>query len=151
MLTAAGWLVAAEVSFNHYGDRGRYDLLAHHAALALVLAVEVKTAIGDVQETLGRLDMKVRLARDIARARGWHTATVACPVLVVADERQQHRIVARHSALFARFDLRGRPARAWLVHPSPDVSGVLVYLRLTNARTVSVRCATRGRRVRKRG
>lgn len=31
LLQGAGWETAAEVSFNHYGDRGRIDLIAFHA------------------------------------------------------------------------------------------------------------------------
>lgn len=42
------------MSFNHYGDRGRYDILAFHPPTGILLVVEVKTGIGDVQATLGR-------------------------------------------------------------------------------------------------
>jgi hypothetical protein len=31
-LAAHGWDVAVEVSFNHFGDRGRIDVLAFHAS-----------------------------------------------------------------------------------------------------------------------
>lgn len=149
LLGAAGWSVAVEVSFNHFGDRGRYDLLAFHPVSACLLVVEVKTAIGDVQATLGTLDMKLRLAADVARAQGWPRPSAVVPVLVLADERQQHRIVAGHAALFARFALRGRSARAWLRRPARGASGLLSYIPLTDARVVSVRKATRGQRVRK--
>src|SRR5687767_11933734 len=53
-LTSLGWLVQVEVSFNHYGDRGRVDVLAFHPSTRVVAAVEVKTALGDLQEALGR-------------------------------------------------------------------------------------------------
>ena len=91
LLTAAGWICAVEVSFNHFGERGRYDVLAYHAATGIVLVIEVKTAIGDIQATLGQLDVKVRLAREVARERGWRVRRVV-RMLVIADERQQHRI-----------------------------------------------------------
>lgn len=147
MLRAAGWLVAVEVSFNH-GDRGRYDILAFHPATRIVLVVEIKTAIGDVQATLGVLDVKVRLARRVAEEQGWEQPVVAIPALVIAGERQQHRLVAAHDALFARFATRARTARAWVRRPSVGVSGLLMYVPLTNARLVGVRTATRGDRVR---
>jgi hypothetical protein len=151
MLRAAGWLVAVEVSFNHYGDRGRYDILAFHPPTGIVLVVEVKTAIGDVQATLGTLDMKLRLAAIVAQRQGWpRRPAAAVPALVIADERQQHRLVAHHAALFARFVVRGRTARAWLRRPTPDPGGLLLYLPMTNARLVSVRTANRGHRVRQR-
>jgi transcriptional regulator with XRE-family HTH domain len=149
MLRAAGWTVAVEVSFNHYGERGRYDLLAFHPATGIVLVIEIKTAVGDVQATLGTLDVKVRLARDVAKAQGWSPPSAVIPVLLIADERQQHRVVADHGALFARFDRRGRSARAWLKHPLRGPTGLLLFLPMTNAHAVSVRKASRGRRVRK--
>lgn len=149
MLRAADWLVAVEVSFNHYGDRGRYDVLAFDSATRIVLVAEIKTAIGDVQATLGILDVKVRLARRVAQEQGWERPVAAIPALVIADERQQHRLVAAHDALFARFSMRARSARAWLRRPSIGVSGLLMYVPLTNARVVGVRTATRGQRVRR--
>jgi transcriptional regulator with XRE-family HTH domain len=147
LLRTAGWLVAVEVSFNHYGDRGRCDVLAFHPPTGILVVVEVKTAIGDVQELLGRLDTKVRLAGVLAVSQGWPRPAAVVPVLVVADERQQYRVVADHAALFARFELRGRTARAWLANPKPS-SGLLVRLPLTNSRLVAVRAASRGSRVR---
>lgn len=147
LLRAAGWLVAIEVSFNHYGDRGRCDLLAYHPATGILIVVEVKTAIADVQELLGRLDTKVRLAYQLAEGQGWPRPVAVVPVLVLANERQQYRIVADHSALFARFALRGRAARAWLGQPTRS-TGLLVRLTLTNSRLVAVRAASRGSRVR---
>lgn len=88
------------MSFNQYGERGRYDLLAFHPATGIVLVVEIKTAVGDVQATLGILDVKVRLALDIARQHGWSEPRIAIPALVIADERQQHRVLHQHAALF---------------------------------------------------
>lgn len=52
-LTAANWTVRPEVSFNHFGDRGRVDLLAFHPGTGIVLVVEVKAARrppGDTRE-----------------------------------------------------------------------------------------------------
>ncbi|MEO8511112.1 MAG: helix-turn-helix domain-containing protein [Chloroflexota bacterium] len=147
LLTAAGWLCAVEVSFNHYGDRGRYDVLAYHRASGIVLVIEVKTAIGDVQAALGQLDVKGRLALGIARDRGWQARHVVT-MLVIADERQQHRIVARHAALFAAFALRGHSARSWLRRPSAGSANLLIYLPLTDVRTLNARRSQRGARIR---
>lgn len=149
MLRSLGWLVAVEVSFNHYGERGRCDLLAFFPTTGVVLVVEIKTAIGDVQATLGILDVKVRHALDIAKEHGWSDPRIAIPALVIADERQQHRVVQQHAALFSRLSLRGRPARAWLRVPSAGPSGLLLWLPMTNVSVVGVSQANRGRRVRK--
>ena len=69
-LTAAGWIVRVEVSFNHYGDRGSCDLVAWHPVHRILLIIEVKTKLGNLQDTLRRLDTKVRLAAVIARDLG---------------------------------------------------------------------------------
>jgi transcriptional regulator with XRE-family HTH domain len=39
LLIGLGWLIRVEVSFNHYGDRGRVDLLAFHPLLRVLLVV----------------------------------------------------------------------------------------------------------------
>ena len=49
-LASRGWMVRAEVSFNHYGDRGSCDLVAWHPGSRTMLVVEVKSRIGNLQE-----------------------------------------------------------------------------------------------------
>jgi len=133
-LADCGWEVLAEVSFNHYGDRGRIDLLAYHAASRRLAVIEIKSRIEDAQDTVGRLDIKVRLAPEIARERGWLPASVTA-VLLVADGRTSRRRVADHPGLFGRFALRGRPAFAWLRRPrDPAPPGLLAFVRLPNMR-----------------
>jgi transcriptional regulator with XRE-family HTH domain len=46
LLIGLGWLVRVEFSFNHYGDRGRVDVLAFHPLLRVLLIVEVKSGLG---------------------------------------------------------------------------------------------------------
>jgi transcriptional regulator with XRE-family HTH domain len=70
-LRGNGWECATEVSFNVYGERGSIDILAFHPVGRVVLVVEVKSAIGDIQATLMTLDRKGRLAIRLARERGW--------------------------------------------------------------------------------
>jgi hypothetical protein len=67
-LRAGGWTTAVEVTFNHYGDRGSIDVLAVHPVARIALVVEVKTEITSAEETLRRLDVKVRLGAGLARA-----------------------------------------------------------------------------------
>jgi transcriptional regulator with XRE-family HTH domain len=67
-LRARGWTTAVEVTFNHYGDRGSIDVLAVHPVARIVLVVEVKTEITSAEETLRRLDVKVRVGAGLARA-----------------------------------------------------------------------------------
>jgi len=49
LLLSLGWLVRVEVSFNHYGDRGRVDIIAIHPTLRIVLVIEIKSGLGDLQ------------------------------------------------------------------------------------------------------
>ena len=67
-LRAADWLVATEVSFSIYGERGSIDVLAFHPSARVLLVVEVKSVVPDVQATLVTLDRKERVGTDRSRA-----------------------------------------------------------------------------------
>ncbi len=125
VLRRAGWLVDAEVSFNYYGDRGRIDILAFHPVARRLLVVEIKTQFTDVQDLLGRLDVKRRVAPNLAAQRRWPAATTV-PAFVFTESSTVRRRIASHEALFAHYSLRGRSAMAWLRHPDTALpSGVL--------------------------
>ena len=89
------WLVAVEVSFNIRGEWGSIDVLAFHPATGVVLVVEVKSVVPDLQATIFTLDRKTRLGLEIAAERGWHGRLVG-RLLVVADGRTTRRRVAEH-------------------------------------------------------
>lgn len=146
LLTDAGWLVRAEVSFNRYGERGRCDILAFHPATRVLLVVEIKGRVGDVQETLGRLDVKVRLGPMLARELGWGPPDAVVPALVLAEDRTSRRVIAAHDALFARFGLCGWRARAWLRQPESTAGGLLWFHKLTGAHALRVNHGQRVRR-----
>ncbi len=93
-----GWSVVAEVSFAIYGERGVVDLLAWHEATGSLVVIELKTAIVDVDETLGTLDRKRRLAARIATERGW-TARSVSVWLIVGDSRTNRRRLGAHRNL----------------------------------------------------
>ncbi|MEX1156736.1 MAG: helix-turn-helix domain-containing protein, partial [Chloroflexota bacterium] len=80
-LRTTGWTSEVEVSFNWYGDRGRCDAVAFHPGTRTLLIVEAKTRLGDVQDLLGRLDVKVRLGHQIARQLGWPEPAHVIPCL----------------------------------------------------------------------
>lgn len=126
-LEAAGWIVRVEVTFNRYGERGSIDLLAFHPATRTLLVVEIKTVIADVQGLLRPIDVKVRLARDVAHDLGWEPRVIV-PTLVVSEATTARRRVAAHEALFSRFALRGWPARRWLAAPDASPSGLLLFV-----------------------
>jgi hypothetical protein len=127
-LRSWGWLVEPEASFNHYGDRGRVDVLAYHPTLQIVLVVEVKTRIDDTQDLIGRLDVKRRVVPILARERRWQVRAVV-PVLLVSEGRTARRRIGEHPALFATMSLRARAAIAWLRRPAlPAPSGILAFV-----------------------
>jgi hypothetical protein len=118
-LSGLGWLCATEVSFNIYGERGSIDILAFHPAARVLLVIEVKSTVPDVQATLVTLDRKSRLAARVARERGWIAGSVG-RLLVVRDDRTARRRIATHDATFApAFPDRARAVRRWLAVPDP--------------------------------
>lgn len=126
LLVHWGWLVRPEVSFNHFGDRGRVDLVAYHEPTRTAAMVEVKPALGDIQDTLGRLDVKARLGRRIALSVGW-PAAIVIPMLILGEGSTQRRQVRMHEALFSGF-VTGRAAMTWLRQPAaPHPAALLVF------------------------
>jgi hypothetical protein len=94
-----------------------------------------------VQDLLGRLDVKVRLGKQIASQVGWPQPARVIPCLVIADGRTARRIVASHEALFARFTHRGRVADRWLAAPDSreHVGGLLVFESLPDSHQATMR------------
>ena len=151
LLESLGWMTRVEVSFNHYGDRGRVDVLAMHASSRTLVVAEAKSAIGDTQDTVGRLDVKVRLGPMLAASVGWEEPARIVPALVIADSRVSRRVVAEHDGLFGRFDVRGREALAWLRRPDSVVpTGALWFANLPNARGAGVKQRVRVSKGRRR-
>jgi transcriptional regulator with XRE-family HTH domain len=126
-LRQAGWVTYAEVTFNHFGDRGSCDLVAWHPGLRVLLIVEVKSRLGNLQEALGRLDVKARLGSIIAEQLGFGQPRLVVPAFVLAEDGANRRLVASHAPLFDRYGVRGRAALAWLRRPEPRASGLLWY------------------------
>jgi hypothetical protein len=128
-----------EVSFSRYGDRGRIDLLAWNPARRILLVIEIKTQIVDIQGLLGPLDVKLRLAPGIARERGWGHPAGVVPLLVVAESSTNRRRIASRAPLFRQLGLRGRRAITWLRRPESPATGLLVLTGLSPARASSTR------------
>jgi transcriptional regulator with XRE-family HTH domain len=126
-LEQSGWSVRAEVSFNHFGDRGRCDLVAWHPASRTLLVVEAKTRLGNLQETLGRLDVKRRLGLSIGAQVGWDGGGHAVAALVLAEGGANRRVLHAHGPAFRQFDARGRAAFAWLRRPTAPANGLLWF------------------------
>ena len=136
-----GWSVEPEVSFSIFGERGVVDLLAWHAATGQLLVIEIKTQLVDINELLGTLDRKRRLAREIVASRGWKRRLAREIVasrgwkpqsvsawLVVADTCTNRRHSREHAMLIrSRFPLDGRQLRKILRQPAAAGSGIAFW------------------------
>lgn len=115
-LETGGWEVVAEASYSIYGERGRIDLLGYSAARRALLITEQKTDVVDIQDLLGGLDTKERLARTVAAQYGWKPEIVGVLLAITKTDRNVSR-VREFPALFARYDVRGPAVRSWLAKP----------------------------------
>jgi len=146
------WTIEPEVSFSIYGERGIIDVLAWHPIRRILLVIELKTEIVDVNEMLGTLDRKRRLAVDIARSRGWDPSAVATWV-VLAPSRSNRRALAEHATVLrTKLPAGAQAIRRWLRDPigvvnalsfMPSVQGVHLGPRLAPVRRVNRRRARR--------
>jgi transcriptional regulator with XRE-family HTH domain len=135
ILSSSAWEVATEVSFNVYGERGSIDILAFHPSTGSLLVIEVKSVVPDIQSMLSALDRKGRLARDVARERGWHVSTVS-RLLVLPNDRTARRRVDDHATTFRiAFPARTVQVRGWLRRPEGAIQGVMFVSDLRQART----------------
>ncbi len=118
-LAGAGWECLTEVTFSFERERGSVDVLARHAESGVVLIVEAKTVVPDLQAMLATLDRKVRLGPRIARQAGWKCSAVG-RLLVIADARTTRRRVALHAGTFdAALPDRAATVRRKLRAPDP--------------------------------
>jgi transcriptional regulator with XRE-family HTH domain len=121
LLPPWGWEVLLEATFWIRGERGSVDLLCWHSATRVVLIVEVKSVVPDVQAMLAAIDRKARLGRELARERGWAPVAVGV-LLAIGESRTSRRRVAGVGATFASaFPHRAVETRRWLAAPEPSV------------------------------
>jgi transcriptional regulator with XRE-family HTH domain len=124
-LRGLDWEVTPEFSFNHFGDRGSVDVLAWHPQRRILLIIEVKATLTDLQDLLVSLSRKLRVVPDVARQQlGWDAAHVA-RIVVVAGTAANRSVVTRHAATFdASFPARSREVLSWLRRPLGHLAGV---------------------------
>ena len=124
-LSTAGWELAPEHSFNHYGERGSADLLAWHGPSRALLIVEIKTRLFDLQDTLMGIDRKRRLLPNLISCDSGRHARAVGSVLVVPEMSTHRHVIERHAATFAAaLPQRRLEVRRWVVHPVGDLRGI---------------------------
>lgn len=140
-----GFRTETEASFSEWGERGRIDLLAFDPATRVLVIVEVKTLLLDLQDLFGSLNVKERLAVTIAERRGW-TVNRCVTVLAVAHTAANRTVVREHPSLFANFDTRPlttarlRPGRRlihWVRADGGSGSWLAGRERVSRQRTIS--------------
>jgi len=119
-----GWSMEPEVSFSVYGKRGVIDAIAFQPASHSLLVVELTTEFVDINDLMGSVDRKRRLAPGIGRDRGWRVERVSAWV-AVADGRTNRRALARHKmTLRMKFPADGHAIGAWLRQPRGTINAL---------------------------
>ncbi len=144
--STAGWIFAPEVSFSVFGERGAIDILAWHELSGALLVIELKSRLVDLQDLLGSVDRKVRLADRVARDRGWRVRSKSAWVILVESTTNRRRVDGHATVLRAAFPHDGVAMRRWLRQPGAAVRG-LSFLPLRHGAS-STRPGGKTRRVR---
>jgi transcriptional regulator with XRE-family HTH domain len=133
------WVLAPEVSYAIYGERGVVDIVAWHPGRRAILVIELKTDIVDVNQLIGKVGEKARLIRQIVRDRGWDPLSVSTWVIVAAGRTNRARLAAHRSVLRAAFPTDGRGIRAWLGDPIGPMAALSVWTETTARRLAPIR------------
>lgn len=147
-LRDGGWTVIPEYSFNVFGERGSVDILAWHPERRILLIVEVKTRVTDLQAMLMSMSRKVRVVPgEVEEERGWARRAMG-RLVVMADTRANRSLVAAHRAIFdSSFPGRTAESRRWMSAPDGDDAGLMFLAPSRGPRPDSAR-ASRVRRAR---
>ena len=130
------WITAPEVTFSVFGERGAIDILAWHARTRTLLVIELKTELVDIQETVGTLDRKVRLAARVAAERGWVPEHVGVWLVVAESATNRRRVAAHRTMLRSAFPADGRAITGWLAAPRGRIAA-LSFLSTTRGASAS--------------
>lgn len=123
------WVLAPEVSFSIYGERGIIDILAWHPGRRALVVIELKTDIVEVNELIGTVDRKRRLAREIALERGWDPLTISTWVIVARSRTNEARLTAHRSMLRNAFSADGVAMHRWLHAPNGRIDALSLWAR----------------------
>ena len=118
------WILAPEVSFSIYGERGVIDILAWHPGRRALLVIELKTDLADMNELIGTLDRKRRLARKVAAERRWDPVSVSAWLIITPSRTNRRRVEAHEAMLRAALPDHGKTVRQWLRDPARPLNAL---------------------------
>jgi transcriptional regulator with XRE-family HTH domain len=133
------WVMAPEVSFSIWGERGVIDLLLWHPGRRALLIIEFKTELVDVGELLGTMDRRRRLAFEIAKERGWQPRTVSTWIILAESRTNQRRLAAHRTVLRNAYPADGRQIRRWLADPAGAIAALSLWPEQVGRATEPVR------------
>ncbi len=119
-----GWEFATEATFSIYGERGSIDVLGWHPLHRALLVVELKSELVDLQDLVSTLDRKRRLAREIARGRGWDGEVVGAWLIIEEGTRNRQRVQEHAAVLRHAYPADGHAMAAWLRAPIEPILGM---------------------------
>jgi transcriptional regulator with XRE-family HTH domain len=121
------WVMASEVSFSIWGERGVIDLLLWHPERRALLIIELKTELVDVGGLLSTMDRRRRLTAQIVKGRGWYPRVVSTWVIMAASRTNARRIADHRTVLRTAFPSSAREIRRWLRDPSGPVAALSMW------------------------
>ena len=123
------WVLEPEVSFSIYGERGVIDILAWHPGHRALIVIELKTDIVDVNQLMGQMNQRRRLAPEIARERGWDPVSISTWVIVANGRTNRARLSAHRIVLRNAFPRDGRSMHGWLRRPDRGIAALSIWER----------------------
>jgi transcriptional regulator with XRE-family HTH domain len=121
------WVMASEVSFSIWGERGVIDLILWNPEHRALLIVEFKTELVDVGDLLSTMDRRQRLAARIVRSRGWYPKVVATWVVLASSRTNARRLAEHRTVLRTAFPSGAREIRRWLRDPARPVAALSLW------------------------
>jgi hypothetical protein len=105
------------------------DILAWHPGHRAPLIIELKTDVVDVNDLMASMDRRRRLARRIARDRGWDPLTVSSWVIVAGGRTNRARLAAHRTVLRTAFPVDGRAMASRLRRPDHAIDALSLWER----------------------
>jgi transcriptional regulator with XRE-family HTH domain len=116
-LRAARFETAREVPIVDGRWRGWIDLLAFDWRTSTLLVIEIKTVIDDFGAIERQVGWYERVARRLARERGWAPRRVVTWLLVLSSEQNEASLLRNRQILDRAFPVRAREMESLLEEP----------------------------------